>query len=119
MPAEVFGSDYAFLKRKELLNPDEILRMVKAATKLGVNKIRITGGEPLLRKEVVEIIQRIAGLNEVEDIALTTNGWLLPHFAADLKEAGLNRINLSLDSLEEDTFKKMNGREKSVQGVLD
>jgi len=118
MPAEAFGPDYAFLKKEALLTPSEILRMVKAATTLGVNKIRITGGEPLLRKEVVSIVQEIAELESVEDIALTTNGWLLPRFAAPLKKAGLNRINLSLDSLNEATFQKMNGRNKSVEGVL-
>ena len=118
MPAEVFGPDYAFLKKDELLSEEEILRMVKAATVLGVNKIRITGGEPLLRKEVVFIVEQISALQSVEDIALTTNGWLLPKFAEPLKKAGLNRINLSLDSLNEDTFREMNGRNKSVAGVL-
>lgn len=118
MPAEVFGPDYAFLKKGELLSEEEILRMVEAATALGVNKIRITGGEPLLRKEVVSIVARIAALQSVEDIALTTNGWLLPTFAGPLKQAGLNRINLSLDSLDEKTFRDMNGRNKSVDGVL-
>ena len=118
MPAEVFGKDYAFLKKEELLTEGEILRMVKAAAELGVNKIRITGGEPLLRKQVVSIVRDIAALKTVEDVALTTNGWLLPKFASKLKDAGLNRINLSLDSLEEETFQKMNGRNKSVAGVL-
>lgn len=118
MPAEVFGPDYAFLNNKELLTPHEILRMAEAALVLGVNKIRITGGEPLLRKEVISIVRSIAELKAVEDIALTTNGWLLPRFAQPLKEAGLHRINLSLDSLNEDTFRKMNGRNKSVKGVL-
>ena len=118
MPAEVFGPDYAFLKKEQLLTEEEILRMVKAATVLGVNKIRITGGEPLLRKEVVSIVEAIARLEAVEEVALTTNGWLLPKLAGPLKEAGLNRINLSLDSLEEETFQTMNGRNKSVAGVL-
>lgn len=118
MPAEVFGADYAFLKKDELLSQEEILRMVEAASALGVNKIRITGGEPLLRKEVVSIVKAIADLKTIEDIALTTNGWLLPKFAAPLQESGLNRINLSLDSLNEGTFRLMNGRKKSVKGVL-
>lgn len=118
MPAEVFGPDYAFLKREQLLSEEEILRMVKAAVELGVNKIRITGGEPLLRKEVVSIVRRIAELGSIDDIALTTNGWLLSRFATALKEAGLNRINLSLDSLDEETFRAMNGRNKSVEGVI-
>lgn len=118
MPAEVFGPDYTFLKKHELLSEEEILRMVKAAAALGVNKIRITGGEPLLRKEVVSIVKQIADLQTIEDIALTTNGWLLERYAAPLKEAGLNRINLSLDSLDEDTFQLMNGRKKTVEGVL-
>lgn len=118
MPAEVFGPDYAFLKKQELLSTEEILRMVEAAAELGVNKIRITGGEPLLRKEVVSIVQQISDLGVVDDIALTTNGWLLPTFAQRLKDAGLDRINLSLDSLNDKTFRKMNGRNKSVEGVL-
>lgn len=118
MPAEVFGPGYAFLKKQELLSTEEILRMVEAATELGVNKIRITGGEPLLRKEVVSIVQQISDLGVVDDIALTTNGWLLPTFAQSLKDAGLDRINLSLDSLNDETFRKMNGRNKSVEGVL-
>jgi cyclic pyranopterin phosphate synthase len=118
MPAEVFGQDYAFLRKEELLTEAEILRMVEAAVVLGVNKIRITGGEPLLRKEVVSIIKKIKGLQTVEDVALTTNGWLLPKFARPLKDAGLDRVNLSLDSLNEDTFRKINGRNKSVAGVL-
>ena len=119
MPAEVFGPGYAFLKNQELLTPTEIIRMVEAAVELGVNKIRITGGEPLLRKEVTSIVKRISDLKAVEDIALTTNGWLLPRFAEKLKEAGLHRINLSLDSLNEETFRSMNGRKKSVKGVLE
>jgi cyclic pyranopterin phosphate synthase len=119
MPAEVFGPEYAFLKKDELLTPSEILRMVKAATELGVTKIRITGGEPLLRKGVVEIVRSIAAVDAIEDIALTTNGWLLPRFSEALKEAGLNRINVSLDSLNDKTFKKLNGRNRSVAGVLE
>jgi GTP 3',8-cyclase len=118
MPAEVFGPEYAFLKKDELLSESEILRMVEAAVVLGVTKIRITGGEPLLRKDVVSIVRKIKELTTVEDVALTTNGWLLPQFSRALKEAGLDRINLSLDSLNEDTFRKMNGRNKSVAGVL-
>lgn len=74
MPAEVFGPQYAFLKKDELLTPSEILRMVEAAVELGVNKIRITGGGPLLRKDVASIISSIATLKSLEDIALTTNG---------------------------------------------
>jgi len=118
MPAAVFGKDYTFLRKEELLSTEEILRMVQASAKLGVNKIRITGGEPLLRKEVVEIVDGISNIQDIQDIALTTNGWLLPRFAAPLKNAGLNRINLSLDSLDDETFKRINDRGKSVQGVL-
>ena len=115
MPAAVFGKDYTFLRKEELLSTEEILRMVQASAKLGVNKIRITGGEPLLRKEVVEIVDGISNIQDIQDIALTTNGWLLPRFAAPLKNAGLNRINLSLDSLDDETFKRINDRGKSVQ----
>ncbi len=118
MPAEVFGPEYAFLKKEDLLSREEIYKLVESFTKLGVNKIRLTGGEPLLRKDIVGIVSDIASVKGIEDIALTTNAWLLPKLAAPLKEAGLSRINVSLDSLDETTFQKINGRQKSVAGVL-
>lgn len=119
MPEAVFGSDYAFLKRDQLLSRSQIVRLVRAFSALGVDKIRITGGEPLLRKEVTSIVEDISRIDTIADIALTTNGWLLPHYAEKLKAAGLHRINVSLDSLEDETFMKMNGRAKSVSGVLE
>ena len=118
MPEAVFGPGYSFLKREQLLSRSRIVRLVRAFSTLGVDKIRITGGEPLLRKEVTSIVQDLAGIDAIRDIALTTNGWLLPRYAEKLKAAGLRRINVSLDSLEDETFMKMNGRAKSVSGVL-
>ena len=118
MPEAVFGPDYAFLKRDQLLSRVQIARLVRAFSALGVDKIRITGGEPLLRKEVPSIVEDLSRIDSIADIALTTNGWLLPHYAQKLKAAGLHRINVSLDSLEDETFMSMNGRAKPVSGVL-
>ena len=118
MPEEVFGPGYAFLKKEQLLSRQEIIRLVQAFSALGVDKVRITGGEPLLRKEVVSIVEDVSQIESIEEIALTTNGWLLPHYAEKLKVAGLHRINVSLDSLEDATFMKMNGRGKAVGSVL-
>jgi len=118
MPAEVFSPEYAFLKQDQLLTPDELHQLVIAYSKLGVKKVRITGGEPLLRKDLQEIIQGIASTDGIEDIALTTNGWLLPQKAEMLKAAGVQRLNISLDSLDEATFQGINGRNKTVAGVL-
>jgi len=118
MPAEVFGPEYAFLKQDQLLSPNELETLVKAYSHLGVKKIRITGGEPLLRKDLPEILERLSPIEGIEDIALTTNAWLLPQKAEILKKAGVQRLNISLDSMDETTFQQINGRQKSVAGVL-
>ncbi len=88
-----------FLPRAELLTFEEIVRFVRAAATLGVNKLRLTGGEPLVRAHLSELIRQLAGIPEINDIALTTNGVLLAEQAADLKQAGLQRLNISLDGL--------------------
>lgn len=120
MPAELFGSDYPFLKRNELLSFEEIERLTRIfVDSLGVRKIRITGGEPLMRPDLVDLITKINKIDGVDDIAMTTNGSLLPKYALALKEAGLKRVSISLDSLKDDIFGKINGRGVSVQTVLD
>ena len=119
MPAEIFGPDYPFLTNKELLSFDELERLAKIfVAHLGVKKIRITGGEPLMRPKLAEFIEKIKTIEGVEDIAMTTNGSLLPKYAKELKAAGLNRVSISLDSLNDEIFGKINGRGVTVQTVL-
>ncbi len=118
MPAEVFGSQYAFLKKNELLNFEEITRLVRIAADLGVHKIRLTGGEPLLRKNLDQLIKMLTDIPGIDDLALTTNGVLLPRFASALKGAGLRRLTVSMDALDNGVFQKMNGRNVDVQSVL-
>ena len=119
MPAEVFGPDYAFLPSDKILNFDEIERLVKIFVSLGVKKVRITGGEPLLRRDLPELIERIHRIDGVEDIALTTNGVLLKKYAHSLAQAGLARVSVSLDSLHEERFFEMNGHRGKVITVLE
>lgn len=118
MPAEIFGDSYKFLPQEELLSFDEITRITTNFARLGVKKIRLTGGEPLLRKNLHELIAQLATIEGIEDIALTTNGVHLPKQATLLKEAGLERVNVSLDALDEEIFKHMNGRHVGVKPVL-
>lgn len=118
MPAEIFGPDYAFLPQSELLTFEEIERVAAIMVGLGVQKLRLTGGEPLLRRELPELVRRLARLEGVQDLAMTTNGLLLPRFAADLKAAGLQRVTVSLDSLDTETFGRMNGLGVSPERVL-
>ncbi|WP_456275308.1 GTP 3',8-cyclase MoaA [Bacillus sp. AK128] len=120
MPAEIFGPDYEFLKKDQLLSFEELERLTRIfVNALGVQKIRITGGEPLMRKDLHLLISKISGIEGVDDIAMTTNGSLLPKYAKTLKEAGLQRVSVSLDSLKDEVFGKINGRGVSVQTVLD
>ncbi|WP_062051831.1 GTP 3',8-cyclase MoaA [Bacillus sp. JCM 19034] len=118
MPAEVFGEDYAFLPEEKLLSFLEIERIVRLFTKLGVKKLRLTGGEPLMRKDVHLLIRRLAAIEGIEDIALTTNGVFLVKEAKRLKDAGLQRVNISLDALNETIFQRMNGRNVKPKVVL-
>ncbi|MBO3638260.1 GTP 3',8-cyclase MoaA [Bacillus subtilis] len=120
MPAELFGPDYPFLKKEELLSFEELERLATLfVTRFGVEKIRLTGGEPLMRKDMPELIKKLARIPGIRDIAMTTNGSLLPVYAKRLKEAGLKRVTISLDSLEDERFKKINGRGVSVSKVLE
>lgn len=110
MPKEIFGDDYVFLPESELLSFDEITRVAEQFAKLGVEKIRITGGEPLLRKNLDELIARLTVIPGIVDIALTTNGVFLPRKAQKLKAAGLKRVNISLDAIEDEVFTQINGK---------
>ncbi len=119
MPADIFGPDYAFLPRTELLSFEEIERLARTFVDLGVQKLRITGGEPTLRRDLPELISRLAQIEGVQDIALTTNGLLLPRLAPALRAAGLNRVTVSIDSLDPEVFGRMNGLGTHPQKVLD
>jgi cyclic pyranopterin phosphate synthase len=119
MPLDRFGEGYTFLRESELLSFDEIETLARAFVRLGVTKLRITGGEPLLRKDLPELVRRLHRVEGVEDIALTTNGLLLRRQAAALRAAGLTRVTVSLDSLDDDVAGRMNGRGAPVSSVLD
>ena len=110
MPAEIFGEAYQFLPREQILTYEEITRLVGLFAEFGVTKARITGGEPLLRTDLPTLIGQVSAVDGITDVTLTTNGYLLAQQAQALKDAGLHRITVSLDSLDEDVFKQMNGR---------
>jgi cyclic pyranopterin phosphate synthase len=118
MPKEIFGKDYVFLPQSEVLTFEEIARLVRIFVELGVQKVRLTGGEPLVRREVERLVGMLATLGEI-DLTLTTNGSLLAAKAKPLAAAGLRRITVSLDSLDDATFKRMNDVDFPVQKVLD
>jgi cyclic pyranopterin phosphate synthase len=118
MPRSVFGHDYRFMDRKELLTFEELERVARAFVALGVEKIRLTGGEPLLRKEIEALVERLARIDGL-DLTLTTNASLLARKAQALREAGLDRLNVSLDSLDDEIFKVMNDADFPVARVLE
>src|SRR2546425_3824629 len=118
MPKEVFGRDYAFLERKELLSFEEIARAVSVFADLGVRTVRITGGEPLVRRNVEHLVELLHAIPGIE-LAMTTNGSLLPQKAEALARAGLNRVTVSLDSVDDATFRALNDVDFPVQKVLD
>ncbi len=117
MPKEVFGRDYRFLPRRELLSFEEIERVARVLVDLGVTKLRITGGEPLVRRELELLVARLAALGDL-DLTLTTNGSLLAAKAKALAEAGLTRVTVSLDSLDDEVFRVMNDVDFPVARVL-
>ena len=119
MPAEIFGEAYEFLPKDEILTFEEISRLATLFVDVGVNKLRITGGEPLLRVDLSKLISQLAAIPGADDITLTTNGYLLAQQATQLAEAGLDRITVSLDSLDDEVFKRMNGRGFGTRRVLD
>jgi cyclic pyranopterin phosphate synthase len=118
MPREVFGRDYAFLPRAEILTFEEITRLARLFVSNGVSKLRITGGEPLVRKDLPDLVRQLAAIGGVDDLALTTNGALLAAQAAALHDAGLRRVTVSLDSLDDAVFGAMNGVSFPVARVL-
>ena len=118
MPREIFGPDHAFLDREELLSFEELTRVLRVFVRLGVTKLRLTGGEPLLRRDLPELIAMLSPLDGVEDLALTTNGILLPRLADQLVAAGLQRVTVSLDALDDATFQAVADTPLSVQAVL-
>lgn len=118
MPKEVFGDDYVFLPKQELLSFEEIHRLTKIFVAMGVKKIRLTGGEPLMRRGLPELVEKILSVEGVEDIGLTTNGLLLGNQAQALYDAGLRRLNISLDALDAGLFGKLNGRGVDPSHIL-
>ena len=118
MPEEVYGDAHEFLPRKDWLTSGELKRLAGLFLKLGVNKLRLTGGEPLLRRDLGDIVRGFAALDGLEDLALTTNGSRLAARAKELKAAGLKRITVSLDSLDPEIFRRMNGNRGDVETVL-
>ncbi len=119
MPKEVFGRDFAFLPSKQLLSFEEITRLSQIAVGLGVEKIRLTGGEPLLRRDIETLVGQLSAIDSLRDLTLTTNGSLLVRKAQALKDAGLNRVTVSLDSLDDAVFRSMNDVAFPVGRVLD
>lgn len=119
MPAELFGDDSVFLPRDELLSFEEIVRLAGLFAENGVRKLRVTGGEPLLRKDLTTLIARLAAVEGVEDLAMTTNGMLLPKHARSLRAAGLNRITVSLDALDPRIFSELSGGRGAPEQVLE
>ena len=117
MPKEVFGRDHVFLERKELLSFEEIERLARVFASLGVRRIRLTGGEPLVRRDVEHLVELLAAIPGVE-LALTTNGALLPQKAQALAAAGLDRVTVSLDSLDDEAFRALNDVDFPVERVL-
>ena len=118
MPAEVYGDRYQFLPKPQVLAFEEIARLVGLFAQLGVNKVRLTGGEPLVRADLDRLVDMLSHIDGVDDLTLTTNGYLLARQVQGLKDAGLRRITVSLDSLDEDVFRKMNGRGYGTERVL-
>ena len=118
MPKEIFGRNFAFMPREHLLTFEEIERLARIFINLGVKKIRLTGGEQLLRKDIHQLITRIVQIEGLEDIGLTTNGVLLEKYAQMLKDAGLKRVNVSLDALNDELFQSINDSGVSAKHIL-
>jgi GTP 3',8-cyclase len=119
MPREIYGQDFRFLPQAELLTFEEITRLARISISLGVTKIRLTGGEPLLRRDVEELVRMLARLDGLTDLTLTTNGSLLARKAEVLASAGLHRVSVSLDSLDDDTFAQLNDVSFPVARVVE
>ena len=118
MPVETFGPGHVFLPREELLSFEEIVRLVRTLVPLGISKIRLTGGEPLMRRGLDDLVAMLATVDGIEDLAMTTNGALLAHHAEGLALAGLHRVTVSLDAMDPKIFAHMNGVGAKVDRVL-
>lgn len=118
MPEEIFGEKFKFLPHQEILTFEEITRLTQIIVRLGAVKLRLTGGEPLVRQDIEELVRQLTTLDDVHDLAMTTNAFLLPAKAQILKDAGLQRITVSLDTLDDATFRKINGNRSSVERVV-
>jgi cyclic pyranopterin phosphate synthase len=119
MPKEIFGRDFQFLERDQLLTFEEIARLSRVFVAFGAEKLRLTGGEPLVRRDLESLVALLAGIGGVREIAMTTNGALLAAKARALKEAGLGRVTVSLDSLDDEVFQAMNDVGFPVARVLE
>ncbi len=118
MPAEIFGERYQFLPKPQLLSFEEIARLTRILVRLGAVKARLTGGEPLLRQDIEELVAMLAEIEGVDDLAMTTNAYLLPQKLDALKAAGLKRLTISLDTLDDEIFRRMNGGRSGIDKVL-
>ena len=118
MPAEIFGERYQFLPRPALLSFEEIARLTRVIVRLGALKVRLTGGEPLLRQDIEKLVAMLVDIDGVDDLAMTTNAYLLPQKLPALKSAGLKRLTISLDTLDDEIFRRMNGGRSGVDKVL-
>ena len=119
MPAEIYGERYQFLSRSDLLTFEEITRLTRIMVRLGAVKVRLTGGEPLVRNNLQDLVRMLSAVEGVQDLTLTTNGYLLPQKIQSLKEAGLKRVTISLDTLDDAIFRRMNGRNFGTAKVLE
>ena len=119
MPAEIFHEKFEFMPHGEILSYEEIARLTRIIVRLGAVKLRLTGGEPLVRRDLEELVKQLSAVDGVQDIAMTTNGVLLPKKVNELADAGLKRVTISLDSIDEDVFQKMNGGRATVAQVKD
>ena len=119
MPKEVFGHDFEFLRRSQILTFEEIARLARMFATAGVRKLRLTGGEPLLRRDLDRLVAMLAAVPGIEDVAMTTNGVLLARKAQALADAGLHRVTVSLDSLDDDVFAAVNDVGVPVARVLE
>ena len=118
MPKETFGSNFVFMRHEQILTYEEITRLARIFVSFGVKKIRLTGGEPLVRKDLPDLVRMLSQIPGL-DLTMTTNGSLLARFAKELKDAGLNRVTVSLDSLDNNVFKAMNDVDFPVEKVLE
>lgn len=118
MPEEDYPRDHQFLSKAQRLRFEEIARLAKIFSGIGVRKLRLTGGEPLLRRDLPELVRQLAAIDGIDDVAMTSNGSLLPKFAGELRAAGLDRITLSVDTLDPGTYRELSGRRGEISDVF-